>query len=105
MPAPANDSDFDTLDFDDAPKKAAPKTKAAAAGVVVAKAAPNRGAAKPKAKGKSPVAACDKPGRGVYSPFPASERLGAAAMAGVRPPPAAAAAPRPFSRQLLRFFH
>jgi len=61
MAAPADDDDFDMLDFDDAPKKAAPKTKAAAARGVVAKAAPNRGAAKPKAKGKSPVAACDKP--------------------------------------------
>ena len=60
---PADDGDFDMLDIDDAPKKAAPKPKAAAAGGAVAKAAPKKAAAKPKAKEESPVAARDKPAR------------------------------------------
>ena len=61
---PADDDDFDLLDIDDAPKKAAPKPKAAKeGGAAVAKAAPKKAATKAKAKEDSPVAARDKPAR------------------------------------------
>jgi DNA topoisomerase-2 len=63
-PKPVDDDDFDMLDIDDAPKKAAPKPKAVKEGAAaVAKAAPKKAPAKAKAKEDSPVAARDKPAR------------------------------------------
>jgi DNA topoisomerase-2 len=61
---PADDGDFDIMDIDDAPKKAAPKPKAAKeGGAAVAKAAPKKAPVKAKAKEESPVAAREKPAR------------------------------------------
>jgi hypothetical protein len=63
-PAKADDDDFDLLDIDNGPKKAAPKRKAAKeGGAAVAKAAPKKAATKATAKEDSPVAAHDKPAR------------------------------------------
>jgi DNA topoisomerase II len=61
---PADDGDFDIMDIDDAPKKAAPKPKAAKeGGAAVTKAAPKKAPAKAKAKEESPVAVREKPAR------------------------------------------